>query len=336
MDVLKGLAAIGVMLCHGMPHDFWLAEVSARPFNYGQAVPIFLVVLGMNGLRTARRARRPLFTLGYLARQFDRIVVPVAIAWAIAFVLAVLFASPAISELTLLGHLPLNGPGNYFIALLLQWILVFPLLAAAYTARPGTTIAVCFALAAAVELAAMQGAFDAEPYLFRACILRYLPAIALGMYLLEHRRGWPLWMYAGVLVSVWYLVAATLIPDDLPNRDFRFVTYAAPTAFYSVALVRLALDRLPESRLLAALGLASMHIFLAQIIWFELMPSGTWLQLAAAVSACCTIGYVAYRLLGDVTPATDRVRRPRRQPERAPAGSPGHRPLSRTGGSRGA
>jgi peptidoglycan/LPS O-acetylase OafA/YrhL len=312
MDVLKGLAAIGVILCHGMPDDFWEATVSARPFNYGQAVPIFLVVLGMNGLRTARRRGGALYTRDHFARQFDRVVLPVAVAWAIAFVLAAIFASPAISELTLLGHLPLNGPGNYFIALLLQWIVIHPLLAAAYKARPGPTIAVCFALAAAAELAATQGAFDAEPYLFRACILRYLPAIVLGMYLLEHRRGWPLWMYAGVLVSIWYLVAATLIPDDLPNRDFRFVTYAAPTAFYSVALVRLALDRLPESRLLAALGLASLHIFLAQIIWFELVPSGTWLQLAAAVSACCTIGYVAYRLLAPFTPATG-LTRPRQR-----------------------
>src|SRR3954463_3915128 len=77
LDALKGLAAMCVIVIHGIPRPWWIADSIGRPLHFGQAVPVFFVLLGMNGLRSLRRRQGPLFTRAYFQRQFDRIVVPV-------------------------------------------------------------------------------------------------------------------------------------------------------------------------------------------------------------------------------------------------------------------
>src|SRR3954470_10816728 len=83
IDLLKGLAVLSVIALHGVTaeelHDAW------APFTIGQAVPVFLVVMGMNAASSFRdrggAPLRELFSPAYFAGRFDRLVVPFAVVW---------------------------------------------------------------------------------------------------------------------------------------------------------------------------------------------------------------------------------------------------------------
>jgi hypothetical protein len=188
----------------------------------------------------------------------------------------------------LLGALPANGDGNYFIAIALQFVVLLPALRWLLAKGPWVFLGTCFAIDLSFQV--LAGQFALNDYLFKACILRYLFLLALGMLLASGHRFWPL-----LPVSFAYLVAVTM------GVKFPFITgwdsQALFAAGYTIALVTLGL-RFRYPRLLEELGRASWHIFLVQILWFgqvaDIVAGRLGLHAAASVAVsvavCLAIG----------------------------------------------
>jgi peptidoglycan/LPS O-acetylase OafA/YrhL len=288
IDIVKGLAIVSVICLHTLSTSA-LHRIGAL-FYIWQAVPVFIIVMGINGARSfrrrGRRSLRELYSWDYLATRVDRVFVPFLLAFFATGLIETLTAEHrSLSTLPadlVTGQLPIGGPGNYFITLLFQLTLIFPLIYWGLRRQPLVTVIACLAVSATFELLAPHvGVLKDDSYLYEAGMVRYLFMAALGgavanMSARRLYRAW--WMWCGALVSVAFLTVSQLdasaIPFGLPgweNSDFA-------AAFYPAMLVLLATVALPRaasafSRGVAELGRASYHIFLLQIIWFGL---GVW------------------------------------------------------------
>ena len=311
IDVLKGLAIVAVLLLHAIPtHELF---GSWAPLHLGQAVPIFIVIMGINAFGSSARrgiaTLRDAYTRDYVIGRIDRIYVPFLVIYAVSLAAKLIGGEhrPGFLAGLVSGELPSSGPGNYFIGLIFQFALLGPALYLAYRRWPRATLLASFAASALFDLAAPHvGLFSSQEYLYSAAIVRFAPFIVCGIAVGERMvrgEGLGVWWLAGAVVSFAYLLAVsidgTLVP--LAVRDWRPWGQTSLSVFYTVALVALGLRYLPtatpSARLLAVLGRASYHIFLVQILWYSAFGDRGLLIAPLDVVVCCAIGWAFWRAM---------------------------------------
>jgi peptidoglycan/LPS O-acetylase OafA/YrhL len=287
IDLVKGIAIVSVVCLHTLSEGT-LEELGAR-FHIWQAVTVFLFLLGLNAASSMRRrggrTLRELYSSDYLAGRFDRVYVPFLIAFAVTLALAILTHTPHSSGVRLVGDLivglfPIDGPGNYFVTLLFEFVLAFPLIFWGLRRWPRGTLLLCLALNGAFEVLAPRVAFfKANPYAYVSCLLGLLFLVALGGFLAAIPAKRALrspWLWGGTLVSVVYLALLEADPSLLLAADGSLPGLTLLSACYPAFLVLLGIAFLPAvterpvARFGALLGRASYHIFLVQIGWFGL------------------------------------------------------------------
>jgi fucose 4-O-acetylase-like acetyltransferase len=283
VDAIKGIAIVSVLLIHSLPEQVLSASFSV--FHVSQAVPILIVMMGYLG---ATSRVRPLGD--YLRRRGIRLLVPWAIAWLVALLVLVLKGHLVWMSPILVGALPVpSGPGNYFISIAIEFVLILPLLRWLLDRGPWVLLGTCLALDISYELTAAY--FGLNNYVTKALIFRYLFAVALGMLLAKGHKFWPL-----LPLSFAFLVAITAgVRFDFLAPGWQSQSLLA--AGYTIALVAVGL-RFRYPRLLQSLGRASWHIFLVQILWFgQIAPAlvsrfglSTAANVAPGLVACLAIG----------------------------------------------
>lgn len=315
IDVVKGVAIMSVICLHSLSGPT-LHRIGAL-FFISQAVPVFVFLMGVNGVRSLRR--RSARTGGaidlweYMASRLDRVLVPFLVVFVVG-ILAEAFKRPGRLGLSTLmvdlitGKLPIGGPGSYFVTLLFQLTLVLPLLFWGLRRWPLATVLLCLAINAAFEQLVHIGFGTHNPYAYEASVTRYLFLFSLGGALADssirgRRRSLLLW--CGGLVSVAFLMLAQFdaaaVSVGLPG----FEGSAYPAAFYPALLVSLAIVA-PASltsgriaRAVAEAGRASYHIFLIQINWFGLALFGidSLQAVLANLAVTLLIGVAFYRVM---------------------------------------
>jgi len=285
LDVLKGLAALAVVATHSYQANKLVGNWAV--LHVWQAVPVFVVVLGvtsaMSFQRAIERGAHVLLTPRYLLRRGTRILLPFAFVWVVAASLGRAKGKLAIGPLSALLRLPYGGPGNYFVPLVVSLLLIAPLIFAAYRRWPRTTLVMAFAADVAFELVAPHiGVFTAEPFLFSIAFPRYLAAFALGFWLADGDRDTRLkWavLVVGGMCSLGYLVVGNLGLWTPPFRtDWR--TQNVLAVFYPALIVAVGMRLLPASGRgflsdgLGRIGRASYHVFLMQMVYFSLVGQG--------------------------------------------------------------
>lgn len=285
LDIIKALAILSVLVLHAVPAR--ILESSLAVFHVWQAVPIFAVLLGVSAAHTRTTPLR-----GYFTRRAWRLLPAFAIVWVLSLGLGLALHDVYAGPLLALGYLPRSGPGNYYITMMFQFVLLLPLLRRAFDSAPRATLAASIGIAVLFELAAR--AWGIEPYLYSSSVLRYLPAIVLGMWVASGRPAWP-----GLAVSLPYLIAHVT-----GWRIDAFVTAWQPQnvlAFaYPATLVQVALRTIPAhtrsigARLLQRIGTASYHIFLVQMLWFsaaaQMLHMNGPTYLVVSIAACVVLG----------------------------------------------
>jgi peptidoglycan/LPS O-acetylase OafA/YrhL len=312
IDVLKGAAILGVLAQHGLSAsdlhavgaDLWIR----------QAVPIFFILMGLNAAgsyaRRGSRRLRELASRDYWRGRLARLGIPFAVTFVASLVLGAVLGEERWGPTILVGRLPFSGPGNYFVTILFTFAVAFPVLYALWRRSPWGFIAFCFAADAAFELLAgqVQGWQAARhPYAYEANLLRYLGAIAIGVWLsecagLRARRN--RWLVALAPVGLTWVAWLEL---DQPHIGWLIPSFALGTnvlaALWAALLVLVTLALVPGARMtrllqpLAGLGRASYHVFLAQILVFGALASTGFATLALGGAGSIAIGWLAFRLL---------------------------------------
>lgn len=317
IDLLKGLAIIAVLCLHGLP----VAALTdgATVFYIGQAVPVFIVLMGLNATTSMWRhghdALRRLYSRRYVLSRIDRLYVPYLFIVALSSFIVLskgTFTTRALVESLFGATLPYGGPGFYFIQFAFEFAVLFPVFYWAYRRAPALTVVSGFTLAAAFELAAPHiGAFETNPILYSAALPRFIPFFALGVVLADymlHGRALPRWWWAAGLISLVYLAIVYVDTNAFPlaDKDWRRWGQTFASAFYPALLVVLGLRFLPRevkhpaSRLLAQVGVASYEIFLLQILWYALLEPPSFEKLPLGIVVCCGLGVGFHRALGTV------------------------------------
>jgi peptidoglycan/LPS O-acetylase OafA/YrhL len=314
IDVLKGLAILGVMAQHAFSsralYDSW------DTLHVGQAVPIFFVIMGLNAAGSMSRHRdaplRRLYSWRYLVSRYRRLIVPLLWIWLLAAVVALAAGKFHIGPLVVLGLLPItSAPGNYFVTIVVEFALLFPLLFFCFVRAPVATTVAVAVIDVAFELAAphihaLTPAGIAGGYLYEAAIPKYGLAIVAGMWLwrqpMEKRSVLVLAPLAAA--SVLYLVILHLDPEHftwLVNSFSEGTNFLS--VFYAVWLTCLGIWAIaPESRreayrLLERFGRASYHIFLVQIVWFGVIADRSFVVGVAGIIASALLGHAYYTVV---------------------------------------
>lgn len=316
IDLLKGLAIIFVLIFHTLPRE--TLDDIYFDFHIRQAVPIFMLLLGLNmGMSIARRySKSKKFNFReYIGGRFWRIVFPFILLFLTTLLIGIATSRIKIGEilgkilLGIFGVLPVYGPGNYFITILFQFILVFPLIFWLYRRYPKLTVVLCFAIDILFQLFAKNSSiFDNFPYLYSACILRYLSIISIGLWIstdlrLFSRRN--RFILIGSIFSITYLIAINFYAYVFPY--FRNVWRTVLAFFYPALIVCIGIKYLPNKtknkiiELFGQIGKMSYHIFLFQIAFFGLglnMYGHIEPILAIVINiVICLIGGVLFAML---------------------------------------
>lgn len=125
VDFLKGLAIVAVVALHFFAFSqvrlpYWLS------WFLGLSVPLFIVLMSFN-FANSFEARPGL--KGYFKRRARRYLPFFVFAWFFSVFLGLFFELPLqFGERQLVGYFPLVGAGNYFLPMVFQFIVGFPLL----------------------------------------------------------------------------------------------------------------------------------------------------------------------------------------------------------------
>jgi peptidoglycan/LPS O-acetylase OafA/YrhL len=313
IDILKGLAIVGVLAQHAFASAFLYRAWDM--IYVVQAVPIFFVLMGLNASQSLAKVApitlRRLYTRRYFRERFDRLLVPFLLLWPIAAVVALSFGEFHVGPLALVGVYPsTGGPGTYFVTILFEFALVFPFLFWCLVRAPLLTAIALIALDTGFNLLAPHvGVFTASSaghYAYDAALTKYAILILAGFWLtrVEVNRTLILRLTPLALASLIYLL---LLHQDPQGFNWLINSFSRPTNFlsagYAIWLTCLGLVFLPSethsivTRVLAHLGRASYHIFLVQIIWFSAARNRSWYLALLGLAACSALGYLYFVFL---------------------------------------
>jgi peptidoglycan/LPS O-acetylase OafA/YrhL len=330
IDVAKGLAILGVIAQHVLTSDAKRDLGGALWFN--QAVPIFVVLFGLNAARNLAKSAdadlRQLYSPGYFRSRTVRLIVPTIPIWVLMIAVAAAQDRVVIGGLQLIGAAPVDGgaPGDYFIALVIALALLFPALWWCYARAPVLTLVGLVALSVVTELlsrplltgsAALHYVAVANPFHVAAAVgagvwLASQPSLEAA--LRRHRDLFAL----GAAASAAYLTALFALPSGPNGFGFLYPGFTLSTGIWALGWTLLltisivgAVDRLaPESKALAPLaelGKASYHVFLVQMAIIGLWRTDEPGLLALEALASLVLGWIYWRVL-EGAPANSRDR----------------------------
>ena len=283
LDYLKAICVLMVIITH---YD-WTDKTS--PFFtmlINMAVPVFMIISGYNfAMSNCKKADGKLgkmYGWNIMKPKLIRFLVPFFAICLIEIALLVV-EERAIHPLRifLLGA---YGPGSYYVPVMLQLLIIFPIIYILVDRNAKVGIAVAGVANLLFEIAVKI--FEVDKYFYRLSIGRYLLLIAFGCYLYLHpeHRVKRYQMGTMFFVGFAYIVAVFGFNKDLMLFDY-WKTTAMPVAFYIFPIVILLFRRFYHSRipgilgrLLTWIGQASYHIFLVQMVYYHFELGGAIMQ----------------------------------------------------------
>lgn len=293
LDTAKGFAAASVVLLHLFGTSTLFTTLA--PWHIWQAMPIFLMVAGITGVLSCRKCSGIIQDLGrerliqdlksyYISLPGK--VLPLYIPYAVV-VLAFYMWTREPLGLELFGNTMIMGylgPGGYFVPLIVQHLIFFPLVLA-LRPRMGSDLKFLGAALVISALCELPFAFvdlEAGRYIYRIFYFRYLFACCLGAVLADGNPFQPKTFRLLVGISVVYMAMVSLFssPGATPPSywnlffiradDWYFQHYPAYfyTAFLVFTVFRDNEHRLPWRDKLIKLGKSSYDIFIFQMVFF--------------------------------------------------------------------
>ena len=281
VDLLKGLAALAVLLLHALPVR-WLMP-SGSILHIGQSVPVFVLLqsyLFFSGSRTWS-----------WRKVVRRMVVPFAAVQALLVLLLWRDPSWSVKAFVYAGG---SGPGAYYLWIYLQSLGALSLLGWALhrwgeERRALVWITVGW-VAATVALEALCFGLDVSATKYRLLAVRYLPLYLLGYWLtrpLDTR-----WVWACTAVG-----AAASLADVYAGVRIAALPYWAGfhalDFLYVFGLVRLLWAAVRRNRFLEWCGRRSWDIFLVQMAFYAVFPSSLSAAYGRAGEVLFCVGSIA-------------------------------------------
>lgn len=282
IDILKVIACFLVFRIH-------MREVSVfTPFVLF-AVPIFIFITSYNYTQSSYRKNmltvKEWYSVKNLLQKFLRLYIPYAVFAVCQLILIfALNAGYNIGNIFISFFVGGYGPGNYYLLLMFQIILIFPFLLYFNTKNSNLTLVLCCAFYILYQLF-MRLVFPENSYdvtspggaIDKWTVLRWIFLIECGIYFYINQdkiKWWQLLLIMLVDIIPYILQLTT----DLPTLYFRGIPYH----FISAGIVGLCIMYLGNlsfgkfNQVIAYCGSATWHIFLFQQLYFWLIDLLDW------------------------------------------------------------
>ncbi len=273
------------------------------------SIPVFLVILGFNmGLSFREKgytSLKQLYSWNYFKKKIMRYVVPFLILYAASTFIGLFMYGfdfiamydtqyyPSHGVINLFYFImPFWGPGNWFIPVLFQSILVVPLLYWVFTKKPVVALILTFAIEIAMQTIVFflfGGDFTSWEQvhvysLFSSSILFYLSAVGLGMWFSKRPNLFAkqnLFMWILYPISLAFIIAYQFFGYRIMIDGNRFLRgdYTLMVFPYSAFLVLLAIKLLPKrwdnwfAKLISKISKSTYHILLTQILGYGMITA---------------------------------------------------------------
>lgn len=322
LDVMKGVGIIFVIATHVYSIDSATRRCLLFPFWVDQAVPIFLFISGYLWFRSydrftqiTRRAKDWLVKATSPALRFYALFTPV-------FILEILMK---MHELKKRGGSPFGildicvsyisggyGPGSYYLVVLLQLSIIFPLVYLLVRKKPYLSLLLAGMINVGFE--ALQDYLELSNATYRLIAARYLFVITLGC--LAARGNWfnrdkatngfrfvlPSFSAISMICLLCTAYLSVTIP---PFTQWTTTTIlSSPYVAFVVVCAMRRVDIVPSfiTRILALFGVCSFELFLWQMVFFRFLHS-KWLShlscgaldLVFSLAICTALG-MAYKI----------------------------------------
>ncbi|MFW9829086.1 MAG: acyltransferase [Candidatus Thorarchaeota archaeon] len=269
-------------------------------------IPVFLVLMGFNmGLsfkRHGAKTLKELYSWRYFKSKILRYIVPFLVLYAFSTIIGLIVYGFNVKDMwygqyypnhgfiqLFTGILPFWGPGNWFLPVIFQSILIMPLIYWAFAKRSYLTLVLCFVVEIAMQLIVFLFIGEITSWeeahilgLFMTSILFYLSAIGLGIWFsfnhdLFKFRNFYIWIL--FLISLTYLIfyqffGGRLRIGTIPliRGDYNFLVFP-----YSAVLILISFIILPKksdgkiSRAISLIGKSTYHILLTQMLGYGII-----------------------------------------------------------------
>jgi len=301
IDILKGLAIISVIIIHTFSNEILMAI--GAPFHIWQAVPVFILLAGFTStyalLNYQKRSLAQSYDISIIIRRLKRLLGPYLIIWIFQFLIIFIlttYISLIVFDPNYFSYQGFDwlfnffsggqGPGNYFIPIILQQILIIPFFYYLALRSPNRMLAIAFILDLAFEYLAIISGIP--PWAFSILYIRFIFAGALGVWLVFQKDTVPKWLLIGGLASIVYIFAVVYLNFQFwflyPGQSF----FNVFSFFWTIIIVILGMRLIPSGpshrifTILEQLGKASWHIFLIQMTFFSFL-NGIFLKFVLGV-----------------------------------------------------
>ncbi|MBY9006280.1 MAG: acyltransferase family protein [Candidatus Lokiarchaeota archaeon] len=332
IDVLKGVSIIFVLISHCMlgriNRDFLLV------YYIDQVMPVFMILMSITGSLFFKKNKfiklSELYSKSYFKNKFNRIIIPYLIIYLIALIIRfTIFSNDTNDNIRLYkGYLLISGAGNYFIILLIQFILIFPFIYYCYQKKKKLTIIICFIINFIFQFSFYFNCIITHDificYTHREIILRFMSNLVLGLIISNEFKEKELinflmknkFIIIGFVISCFYLIIYYISNGNINKYFFlnlpTFYNQNIFSVFFTVLIILLVIRFLPNNsmntihKFFKHIGKASYHIYLIQMIYFciitRLTDLGRYTLLSKLVCLftslvfCIIIGILFYEL----------------------------------------
>ncbi|TFG17409.1 MAG: acyltransferase [Promethearchaeota archaeon] len=300
IDLLKAFMIAFVIIDHG----FGYTDRSGLGTELWErmAIPFFLIILGFNMgksfSREDNRSLKSLYSLSYFKKKFWRFLFPYLVFYIVSTSIGFLiygsyfpetFYENWFLEYIIFQRSLLEGPGNWFIPVLFQSILIMPLLYYLFTKKPVLSLIMCFIIEICWHLliffyiGPVTGVDDILREIpFRLVVFLYLSAIGMGIWFSQKHKifskrnifVWLLFPISLIYMILWDFFGFRLQIDgaDLVRGDYNYLTF-----IYAALIFLIVLRLLPKSpksiisKTISPLGKATFHIYLVQDLYYVIL-----------------------------------------------------------------
>ena len=305
IDFVKAIAIVAVISLHALPLKTLYAIFA--PFHIWHAVPIFLVIAGMNSTLSSIKGGGVFskeYSAGKYIKYFQKIILPFSIVWLFEIVVLACAGKISTGKIVYSFFAGGLGPGSYFTPVFIQHLMIFPLILwlKKYLQAYNQYISVIVFFLVSLLLEWLCIVFAVPEWLYRLLYVRYLFAAFLGSCLVSpgFKKGMALVLaiLSGLYIAcLSYRGTSSPAMISYPSWGFQH----APAYFYTVFLVCCLWHLYYFCRRLDVVimfvGKATYHIFLLQMVWFKMTAHAVQglipnivVRLVFDVSVCLLLG----------------------------------------------
>jgi len=289
-DYMKAFAIILVIINH-YGHTSWeylIKSTFIYPSVIQMAVPIFMIITGCTFAMSYNK-RYSSITQMYAPRELTirvlRFWIPFFFAFVFEVIMSVVLLDMTFTPLSLIKAFLVGGPGlngSYYTPILIQLVFVFPLIFLTTKKHNNKGLLLCMAVNFIYEL--LCSLLKINSGLYRVLMPRYITYIALGcwFYFNNYKVNKKLCIYAFAAGLLYIIIRYFGLFGYTKPIIFKLWTATSMiVALYIFPIVSALIMKFKEyspqrnyfAKLVLTIGRASFHIFLVQMIYYNLFNS---------------------------------------------------------------